>query len=203
MVGLPHSTIFSISRCGADVEVTPPRRHFPPVAAEVDESVVPRWRSPPVGTEAGKSVSLSAGTVKRPDRRRRDAEAGESVSLRRRSSPVAAKTDEFVAPRRAPTIYATTMSMNTFSPERWTPSVQRMNTRTYIIAVYKRDTDYIFYDHRNKKLRTQKLCGTMCWSYSPKEFFNSGSCATYLTKFGQIDFKWNWSLHQMKLKTDS
>jgi hypothetical protein len=26
-----------------------------PVAVEVDESVVPCWRSPPIGTEAGKS----------------------------------------------------------------------------------------------------------------------------------------------------
>jgi hypothetical protein len=35
--------------------VTSPHRHLPLVAAEVDESVVPRWRSPSVGTEAGKS----------------------------------------------------------------------------------------------------------------------------------------------------
>jgi hypothetical protein len=35
--------------------VTPPRRHLSLVAAEVDESVVPRWRSPSAGTEAGKS----------------------------------------------------------------------------------------------------------------------------------------------------
>jgi hypothetical protein len=35
--------------------VKPSCRHLLPVAAEVDESVVPRWRSPPVGTKAGKS----------------------------------------------------------------------------------------------------------------------------------------------------
>jgi hypothetical protein len=35
--------------------VTPPRRHLLPVATEVDESIVPRWRSLPVGTEVGKS----------------------------------------------------------------------------------------------------------------------------------------------------
>jgi hypothetical protein len=58
------------------------------------------------------------GTVKRPGRRRRDAEAGESVLLRRRSLLVAAKTDESVALRRAPTIYAITTSMNTFILER-------------------------------------------------------------------------------------
>jgi hypothetical protein len=101
------------------------------------------------------------GTLKRLDRRHRDAEAGESVSPRRRSPPIAAETDEFVAPRRAPMIYATTTSMNTFSPHRMNTFSQRMNTRTYIIAVYKRDADYIFYDHRNKKLRTRKLCGTV------------------------------------------
>jgi hypothetical protein len=31
----------------------------------------------------------------------------------------------------------------------------------YTIAVYKRDADYIFYDHQNKKLTTQKLCETV------------------------------------------
>jgi hypothetical protein len=105
--------------------VTPPRCHLPPVAAEVDEFVVPRWRSPPVGTKAGKSkrgehehLTQCMGTMKRPGRRRRDAEADESVSPRWRSPPVAAETDESVAPRRAPTIYATTTSMNTFSLER-------------------------------------------------------------------------------------
>jgi hypothetical protein len=58
------------------------------------------------------------GTVKRQGRRRRDAEAGESVSAHRRSSLVATETDESVAPRRAPMIYATMTSMNTFTPER-------------------------------------------------------------------------------------
>jgi hypothetical protein len=100
------------------------------------------------------------------------------------------------APRCTPTIYATTTSMNTFS-------LERMNTHTCIIAVYKRDADHVFYDHRNKKLATQKLCGTVWWSYSPKEILNNGSCVTNLTKFGQISFKQNWSLHQIKLKTDS
>jgi hypothetical protein len=54
------------------------------------------------------------GTVKRPGRR----QAGESVSPRRRLSPVAAKTDESVAPRHALTIYATMTSMNNFNLER-------------------------------------------------------------------------------------
>jgi hypothetical protein len=58
------------------------------------------------------------GTVKRPGRRRRDAEAGESVLPRRRSLLVAAETDESDAPRRASTIYAITTSMNTFILER-------------------------------------------------------------------------------------
>jgi hypothetical protein len=99
------------------------------------------------------------------------------------------------SPRCTPTIYATVTSMNTFSPER-------MNTNTYTIAVYKRDVDYIFYDHRNKKLTRRKLCGTVWWSYSPKEILNGESCAMNLTKFDQISFKRNWSLHQMKLETD-
>jgi hypothetical protein len=99
------------------------------------------------------------------------------------------------APHRTRTIYATATNMNTFSPKR-------MNTCTYIIAVYKRDADHIFYDHRNKKFITRKLCGTMWWSYSPKEILNGGSCATNLTKFGHIGFKWNWSLHKTKLETD-
>jgi hypothetical protein len=54
------------------------------------------------------------------------------------------------APRRTPTIYATTSSMNTFSQER-------INTHTYIIVVYKRNADYIFYDHRNKKTYKTKV----------------------------------------------
>jgi hypothetical protein len=41
------------------------------------------------------------------------------------------------------------------------------------------------------------------WSYSSKEILNGGSCATNLTKFGQIAFKQYWSLHQTKLETDS
>jgi hypothetical protein len=86
------------------------------------------------------------------------------------------------APCRTPTIYATTTSMNTFRPKR-------MNRHIYTIAVYKRDADYIFYDHRNKKLTTEKLCGTVWWSYSPKKILNDGSCAMNLTKFGQIGFK--------------
>jgi hypothetical protein len=99
------------------------------------------------------------------------------------------------APRRTPTIYATMTSMNTFSAER-------MNTHTYTIAVYKRDADYIFYDYRNRKLTRRKLCGTMWWSYSPKKILNGGWCATNLTKFSQIGFKRNWSLHQTKLETN-
>jgi hypothetical protein len=67
------------------------------------------------------------------------------------------------APRRTPTIYAIATSMNTFSP-------QRMNTHTYTIAVYKRDTDYVFYNHRNKKLTTQKLCGTVGWATRQRKF---------------------------------
>jgi hypothetical protein len=35
--------------------VTLPRRHLPPVATEVGESIMPRCRSPPAGAEAGKS----------------------------------------------------------------------------------------------------------------------------------------------------
>jgi hypothetical protein len=34
-----------------------------------------------------------------------------------------------------------------------------MNIHTYTIAVYKRDADHVFYDHQNKKLTTEKLCG--------------------------------------------
>jgi hypothetical protein len=94
------------------------------------------------------------GTVKRPGRRRHDAVAGESVPARRHSPPIATKIDESVAPRRTPTIYATTTSMNTFSAER-------MNAHMYTIGAYKRDADHVFYVHRNKKLITGNLCGTL------------------------------------------
>jgi hypothetical protein len=40
--------------------------------------------------------------------------------------------------------------MNTFIPER-------MNTHMYTIAVYKRDADHVFYDHRNKKTYNTKV----------------------------------------------
>jgi hypothetical protein len=40
--------------------------------------------------------------------------------------------------------------MNTFSPKR-------INTHTYTIAVYKRDADHIFYDHRNKRTYNTKV----------------------------------------------
>jgi hypothetical protein len=99
------------------------------------------------------------------------------------------------APRRTPTIYTTATSMNTFS-------LEKMNTHTYTIAVYKRDTDYIFYNHQNKKTYSTKVVWNSEVSYSPKEILNGGSCATNLTKFGQIGFKRNWSLHQTKLETD-
>jgi hypothetical protein len=67
------------------------------------------------------------------------------------------------APRRTPTIYATTMSMNTYSPKR-------MDTHTYTIAVYKRDANYIFYDHGNKNLQHESCveqCGeaTRQWKF--------------------------------------
>jgi hypothetical protein len=118
---------------------------LPPVAAEVDEFVVPRWRSPPVGTKAGKSkrgehehLTQCMGTMKRPGRRRRDAEADESVSPRWRSPPVAAETDECCTASRSDDLcyndeyeHLQSREMNTFSP-------QRINTDTYIIAVYKR-----------------------------------------------------------------
>jgi hypothetical protein len=101
------------------------------------------------------------------------------------------------APRRAPMIYATTTSMNTFSQER-------MNTHTYTIAVYNTDANHVFYVHRNKKkLITGKLCATVWRGYSPKEILNDEPCATNLTKFSQICFKQNWRLHQTKLKMDS
>jgi hypothetical protein len=100
------------------------------------------------------------------------------------------------APCRTSTIYATATSMNTFSPER-------MNTHTYTIAVYKRDANHVFYVHRNKKLITGKLCGTVWWDYSPKEILNDGPCATNLTKFDQIYFRRNWRLYQTKLETNS
>jgi hypothetical protein len=66
-----------------------------------------------------------------------------------------------------------------------------MNTHMYTIAVYKRDADHVFYDHRNKKLTTRKLCGTAWRGYSPKKILNDGPCATNLKKFGQIGFKQN------------
>jgi hypothetical protein len=149
MVGLPHITIDSTSRCGAEAEVTPPCRHLPPVAVEAGKS------------ERGEHGHLAClvteqcmCTVKRPGQRHSDAEAGESVPPRRHSLPVATETNESFAPRRAPTIYATVTSMNTLSPER-------MNTHMYTIAVYKRDADYVFYDHRNKNLQ-HKSCVEQC-----------------------------------------
>jgi hypothetical protein len=99
------------------------------------------------------------------------------------------------APCRTPTIYATATSMNIFSPKR-------MNTNTYTIAVYKRDIDHVFYNHRNQKLTTQKLCETMWWSYSPKEILNGGSCVTNLTiRSNRFQIKLKLTLNETR--TDS
>jgi hypothetical protein len=83
--------------------------------------------------------------MKRLGRRRRDAEADESHPA---ASALTVGSHENrrvcrAVPCRAPTIYATATSMNTFSP-------QRMYTRTYTIAVYNRDADHVFYVHLNK-----------------------------------------------------
>jgi hypothetical protein len=123
MVGLPHITIDSTSRCRAEAEVTPLCRHLPPVAVEAGKS------------ERGEHGHLAClvteqcmGTMKRPGQRHSDTEAGESVLPRRRSPPVATETNESFAPRRAPTIYATVTSMNTLSPER-------MNTYVHYCSI--------------------------------------------------------------------
>jgi hypothetical protein len=87
---------------------------------------------------------------------------------------------------------------------KWTMVLLIRTPRQIDIGILqKRDEDQFFYDHRNKKLTTRKLCGTVWRDYSPKEILNGGPCATNLTKSDQIAFKRNWRIHQTKLETDS
>jgi hypothetical protein len=126
----------------------------------------------------------------------RDAVAGESLPPRRRSPPIATETDESVAPHRA------ALRRSMLQRQAWKHSIQRGWTHIlHHCSIQERYKSYFLWSSK-QKLTTWKLCGTVWWSYSPNEILNGGSCATNWTKFGQIGFKRNWSLHQMKLETD-
>jgi hypothetical protein len=77
-------------------------------------------------------------TVKRPGWRRRDAVAGESIPPRRRSSPLATKTDESVAPHHA------TQRWSMLQRRAWTPTVQRGWTHILTPLQYTREMQTIF-----------------------------------------------------------
>jgi hypothetical protein len=100
------------------------------------------------------------------------------------------------APCRTPTIYATTKR------RAWTPTVQRGWTHIGTPLHYIREMQTIFSMIIETKTYNTKVVWNSVVKLLAKENFINGSYATNLTKFGQIGFKRNWSLHQTKLETD-